>query len=339
MKRYYYDRLNTEEQKAYRQLAAGLKDHQTEIDAEALTGGTESAVRVMDAVMCDSPGLCFTSVTGTGLVLSVRKISFRPTWVYAREEANSIRASLKSAAERILKRIPSGASDYDREKILHDYFVREMRYVDRPKEDTEANHRAHTVIGPLLESSGVCEGFAKAMTLLLRMAGVPAVYVRGRSAFNADGAVTGADDGHSWLCVQIAGKAYHLDVTWDNTLSQSGPVRYDYFNLSDADIALDHSEYQAPACPDGQSTYFHREGLLAASSGELGSLLRRAADNGAEALTFKLLPGRRGYPPDMNAALTKLLPAAGIVSCSIGLNERQRVMMLSSIRYQGGRRV
>ena len=45
---------------------------------------------------------------------------------------------------------------------------------------------------------------------------------------------------HAWNIVKIGGAYYHLDATFDNTLSHMGPVRYDYFNLDDGKVFRDH---------------------------------------------------------------------------------------------------
>ena len=41
---------------------------------------------------------------------------------------------------------------------------------------------------------------------------------------------------HAWNVIRIDGKYYHLDVTFDNTLSRDDAVRYDYVNLADKQI-------------------------------------------------------------------------------------------------------
>jgi hypothetical protein len=101
----------------------------------------------MDAVLKDNPQLCFSSVTDTELLISDKEISFRPEWMYAPEEVRQLRVDLSAAADNILARISSGASDYEKEKFLHDYFVRELRYQDCTKKDAIGHHEAHTAIG------------------------------------------------------------------------------------------------------------------------------------------------------------------------------------------------
>lgn len=63
---------------------------------------------------------------------------------------------------------------------------------------------------------------------------------------------------HAWNVIKIGGQYYHLDATFDNTLSKDDTIRYDYVNLSDKQIARDHEPviWKVPACPDGDHFYY-----------------------------------------------------------------------------------
>lgn len=326
MKQYYFAGLAQQEQNAYRQLAQGLAQHQTQIEVQALAGGADAAVRVMDAVLRDNPQLCFCGITGAGLLLSPQGISFRPKWLYTPEETQRLQIDLKASVESILALLLPCANDYEKEKRLHDYFVRTLLYQDCAQAGSIGHHEAHTIIGPLLRHTGVCEGYAKAVTLLLRRAGVAAICVRGKAALD------GVMEPHSWNCVWLGGEPCHLDVTWDNTLAQQGgPVRYDYLNLADAQISLDHFDYEAPACTQQHNSYFYREGLEVRGKESLCVLLKQALAGGASALTFKILPGKTGYPANIEAAVKHAVELAGIRRCSIAVNPHQHVVMLAGI--------
>lgn len=328
MKRFYRNQLPPGEQDAYDRLLAGLRAHQAEVELGSLPG--ENAAKVLDAVLCDNPGLVACDISGATFAFRGARASCRPRWMYGEDEAKRLRADLQRAMEEILSGIPPGASDYQKELCLHDYFVGHMQYRAGSPEDPASLHEAHTAIGPLLRRTGVCDGFSRAMTLLLRKAGLPAIYLRGRSAFEQ-----AAGEGHSWNCVWIEGKPYHLDVTWDTTLTQpGGPVRYDYLNLDDGAIALDHYDFSGPACTDRAGSYFMRRRQIAAGKPSLTALLEAAVKARADFLTFKILPGRNGYPPDPEAAVQQAAFKAGMASYAISLNRHQHVVMLSSITYR-----
>ena len=63
---------------------------------------------------------------------------------------------------------------------------------------------------------------------------------------------------HAWNVVRIDGTYYHLDATFDNTLSKDDTIRYDYVNLADKQIFRDHEPviWKVPACTDNDHFYY-----------------------------------------------------------------------------------
>jgi len=66
-----------------------------------------------------------------------------------------------------------------------------------------------------------------------------------------------------WNVVRIEGKYYHLDATFDNSLSKDEIIRYDYFNVSDEQIFRDHEPviYKIPVCGDKDHSYYKEKKL------------------------------------------------------------------------------
>ena len=72
-----------------------------------------------------------------------------------------------------------------------------------------------------------------------------------------DGEADGKTEPHMWNVVEIDGKNYHLDVTWDD-LSLDDKVAHFYFNVTDSFIARDHMdiEPQNNQCNSIDANYF-----------------------------------------------------------------------------------
>lgn len=68
---------------------------------------------------------------------------------------------------------------------------------------------------------------------------------------------------HAWNIIRIDGVYYHLDATFDNSLSREGEIRYDYFNLDDKYIFKDHEPaiYDIPQCSEGKHSYYREKKL------------------------------------------------------------------------------
>lgn len=101
--------------------------------------------------------------------------------------------------------IPNNATRFQIVQALHDYLVRNCVY-DRSAVN-EVISPSRTAYGVLANGKAVCQGYSLAYKLLLRRAGVPAVYV-------------GSDSmQHAWNMVQMENNGwYHVDVTWDDPI-------------------------------------------------------------------------------------------------------------------------
>ena len=96
---------------------------------------------------------------------------------------------------------------------------------------------------------------------------------------------------HTWNIVQINEKYYHLDATFDNTLTRNctigEEIRYDYFNLEDKSIFRDHEPLIAPAmkCTDGDHFYYKEKKLSFTKTEEVYKRALQMAKKG-RILTF-----------------------------------------------------
>ncbi len=131
-------------------------------------------------------------------------------------------AIVKSEREK-LAALPGGQADdaYALALALHDYLCRHATYTLRKREPVStATSRL------LLEGQGVCEGYARAYSLLLTMAGIDNRYIFGCSGGEA----------HAWNLVKLRGRWLHVDVTMDDV----GRPGRRYFAISAGQMARDH---------------------------------------------------------------------------------------------------
>ena len=112
---------------------------------------------------------------------------------------------------------------------------------------------SHEIIGALGNGVAVCEGIAKAVKALCDALGIWCIV-----ALSENNPEKGIKYRHAWNVVRIAGQYYHLDATFDNTLSKNDLIRYDYVNLSDKQIFRDHEPviWKVPACADHDHFYY-----------------------------------------------------------------------------------
>jgi len=120
-------------------------------------------------------------------------------------------------------------SEYTLVKTIHDYLIDNTVYA----QNTTGQDFIYYAYGPLMKGTGVCEGYAEAARLLFDAVGIESVFVTGTVDSNIP---------HAWNIVKIGGNWYQLDITWDDPITSDGRdvKTYDYFNITDTEIALDH---------------------------------------------------------------------------------------------------
>lgn len=164
-------------------------------------------------------------------------------------------SALETKITEILADCPA-SGDYERERYLHDQLTENCTYdTQAASVAAEADPAAYTAYGALVERAAVCEGYAKAMQLLLRRAGIPCTLVTGKSGEN--------NEAHMWNLVKINGNDYHLDPTWND--SQNGSL-HTYFNLTTESISathtLDSNQTWLPECTATADNFFVRTGTV-----------------------------------------------------------------------------
>ena len=172
-----------------------------------------------------------------------------PCYLYSRDDYESLVSQLTATVQRIRDQICKSPSMLERELLVHDAFCRSVQYADD-------GDQSHSIVGPLLFKRGVCDGISKAAKVVLQECGIKSHVISGM-------AQTGANhqkEPHAWNIVQINNEWYHLDITFDNTISNKS-IRYDYFNVCDQEIFKDHtvgfdSPHQSTPCLAERDYYF-----------------------------------------------------------------------------------
>jgi hypothetical protein len=249
--RYHYNQLNAEEQKAYNTILQKIESFPAEIQINALN--SESVFRVYNALRDDQP--LFFHLSGKA---SYRKQGSQtcllPDYTLTPDEYKTQRAQLLAVCEELIGAVPVGADPYQKELFLHDALVRRCGYEfsNKPVQST--------AYGALVSRRAACEGYAKAMLLLLDHAGIQSYMVSGDAQNSANKLAV-----HAWNKVRINGAWYHLDATWDDPVGSeiADKMSHAYFNITDGEIARSHTltDAQNP-CASTADMYFVRENLL-----------------------------------------------------------------------------
>ena len=135
-----------------------------------------------------------------------------------------------------------GKSEYETVKNIHDHLVSNIAYPQ-----SWSGNGVHSLNYALNKGGCVCDGYAKAFYFLCKADGIESMIVGGTATDEY------GTESHAWNKVKVNGKWYTIDVTWDDPFPDDpGVVRYDYFLITDEDIARNH-KWDDKGIPDAYS--------------------------------------------------------------------------------------
>lgn len=181
----------------------------------------------------NEPGRYFVSVTVKDQYGGQLEVA---SAFYIAVAAESVELADKVAAVVELCNASGCTGDYDIALFMHDYLINNACY--------DLSYTYYYPEGVLLYGTGVCQSYSLAYQILMEEMGIECLYVTG---------VAGDDDtAHSWNLVNIDGRWYHVDCTWDDPVAMDsdgnvleGYERHDYFCIYDDEMAQDHTWEQA----------------------------------------------------------------------------------------------
>ena len=159
----------------------------------------------------------------------------------------ALHQELYDSAVSVLEDITnSEMSDREIAAAVHDYLVMNTIYEDDAETSDQIDYLA-TAHSILIQNQGQCQGYAEAYTLMLTLSGVECRIVSG-SALDQSAKY----QPHAWNQVKIDGVWYHVDVTWDDPIPDTGnQVISTYLLRSDEFFDRDHDWSDLfPYCPE-----------------------------------------------------------------------------------------
>ncbi|MEG2420538.1 MAG: transglutaminase domain-containing protein [Oscillospiraceae bacterium] len=161
---------------------------------------------------------------------------------YTAETATTTRDAFRRKVQYILSDVADPEkTDVENAQAVYRYFA---------KATYNENAKNAGCYGIMVSGEGICTGYAYAMRYIFDQLGIPS-----HLAFSKD-------QSHVWNVVELDGKWYHLDATWESIRQDETPQLY-YFGMTDQRRGMDfdgwygggHSDYdtyQLPPCTDGR---------------------------------------------------------------------------------------
>lgn len=261
---YYYNQLNKDQKKVYYAMKEGLLKMQDSFPVLKLSNRELADIYFM--VRMDCPEIFYSVKFTYRYYPDSTAVELVPEYLFTKDKIKEHRQAMQSRVKKLARQAEK-LDEKGKEMFIHDFIVNNVKYDKLKKE------YSHEIIGALGNGVAVCEGMAKAVKILCDELGIWCIIAL--SEANPD---KGIKYRHAWNIVRIDGKYYHLDATFDNTLSRDDIVRYDYFNLPDKRIFRDHEPviWKVPECIDSDHFYYREKKVSWTTIDEVRNRTRQA---------------------------------------------------------------
>ena len=141
---------------------------------------------------------------------------------YTKEEIIAINSKVNDIID---EKIDNNMSTRDKIKTIHDYIIDNTLYDNLKTEDiNDDTYRSNTAYGVLIEGYGICSGYSDAMKVFLDKLNIINYKV--------------SNDEHIWNLVLLDEEWLHLDLTWDDPVSDKNITRDNYFLIDTNSLKL-----------------------------------------------------------------------------------------------------
>ena len=127
--------------------------------------------------------------------------------LYSREEIDKISNEVNKIWTSV---VSEGMTNKEIVYAFHDYFINHTKYDELYKDELEkygkTTYHSDKAIGPLFEGHAICSGYTDVMALVLYRLGLDNYKV--------------ASNTHVWNAVKLDNEWLHLDLTWDDPVSE-----------------------------------------------------------------------------------------------------------------------
>lgn len=156
---------------------------------------------------------------------STGKVTLKVNHTYEQSEITEINNKVDLIIKEI---ITEGMTNKDKIKVVHDYIINHSKYDSARSDKKESIYKSNTAYGTLLQGYGICGGYSDAMKIFLDRFGINNYKI--------------SSENHVWNLVNLDGKWYHLDLTWDDPVvrdeqgNTTDILEYDYFLITTEEL-------------------------------------------------------------------------------------------------------
>ena len=159
---------------------------------------------------------------------SLGKVKIEVEKAYSDSDIKLVSEAVKNVEKQVFD---DTLSTKDQIKAVHDYIIDNSKYDSNRTDNGVVEYKSDLAYGPLIEGYGICGGYSDAMELFLEDMNVKSYKISSES--------------HVWNAVNLYDDWYHLDLTWDDPVTNTGVdlIEDKYFMISTSTL-LDQEKTQ-----------------------------------------------------------------------------------------------
>lgn len=161
-----------------------------------------------------------TSITESG------EITINVNYLYKKEDIKEINKYVNKVIADLYQK---NDDDYENLKRIHDYIINNTKYDIERNDKGESKYQSFNAYGPALEGYATCNGYADLMAIILSK-----LNYENYKVATTEEEISYESNGHIWNAVKIDNEWLHLDLTWDDPVSNDGKdyLYHKYFLVS-----------------------------------------------------------------------------------------------------------
>jgi len=150
------------------------------------------------------------------------EITLKVNHLYTDEQIKAINTEVDRIMNLI---IDNNDSTYDKIKTIHDYIINTTKYDETENEEDE-KYASSLAYGTLFDHYARCNGYTDTMAIFLTK-----LEIKNYKIATTQEDISYESTGHVWNAVYLDEKWLHLDLTWDDPVSEEGKdyLHHKYF--------------------------------------------------------------------------------------------------------------
>ena len=232
---YWKGTLNEEQQILYEEIKESYLQFKNDFSTQLNEISTKEFQEVYSAILLDHVEIFWLDsylapkkITNYNTINTNKKIQLY--YSYSLDEAKEVKSRIETKYNEIIEEAKKQENDFKKIKYVHDKLIEISQYHDYTDEEIDSYQ---SIVSIFDSGNTVCAGYAYGFKFIMDQLGIKSITTR--DIGNKD-----ESKNHIWNMVELYGKWYNLDITWDNKIKTEGSISYNYFLKKNDQFYTDH---------------------------------------------------------------------------------------------------